>query len=90
MKLSCVIKNQHFQFSSVKEVLAKASEPKSGDAMAKIGAESALERVAAKVVLSELTLEDIYEHPVIPYEQDEVTRVIYDDLNQSIYREIKH
>ncbi len=58
--------------------------------MAGIAASSALERVAAKVVLSELRLKDIYENPVIPYEEDEVTRIIYDDINQYIYKEISH
>jgi ethanolamine ammonia-lyase large subunit len=54
-----------------------------------IGASSATERIAAKIVLSSLTLEDIYENPVIPYEEDEVTRVIYDNLNLTIYNKIK-
>jgi ethanolamine ammonia-lyase large subunit len=90
MKLSGRIKDQHFQFSSVTEVLAKASEEKSGDLMSKVAAGSSLERVAAKWILSELTLKDIYEHPVIPYEKDEVTRVIYDQVNEHIYKEISH
>lgn len=90
MKLSGRIKDQHFQFSSVTEVLAKASEEKSGDLMSKVAAGSSLERVAAKWILSELTLKDIYEHPVIPYEKDEVTRVIYDQVNVHIYKEISH
>ncbi|MDF2680474.1 MAG: ethanolamine ammonia-lyase subunit EutB, partial [Brevibacillus sp.] len=90
MKLACVIRKQHYSFGSVREVLAKASEEKSGDQMSKIAAESALERMAAKVVLSEMTLADLYENPVIPYEKDEVTRIIYDDLNLSIYEEIKN
>ncbi len=81
---ACTIKNQRFQFNSVKEILAKASEEKSGDKMAGIAAQSYLERMAAKVVLSELTLKEIYENPVIPYEADEVTRIIYDGLNQFI------
>lgn len=89
MKLSCVIRKQHYQFSSLREVLAKASEEKSGDMLSGLAAHSALERMAAKVVLSELRLADIYENPVIPYEEDEVTRVIYDDLNLSVYNEIK-
>jgi len=84
----CTLKNEVYQFQSVKEILAKASEEKSGDIMAGIAAQSNLERMAAKVVLSELTLREIYEHPVIPYETDEVTRIIYDDLNQYIFREI--
>lgn len=89
MKLSCVVKGVRYSFASLKEVLAKASEEKSGDRMARIAAESALERMAAKVVLSELTLADIYENPVLPYEEDEVTRVIYDGVNLSIYHEVK-
>ena len=90
MNLSGTIRGRHFHFSTVKEVLAKASEEKSGDNMAKVAAESSLERVAAKWILSELTLKDLYENPVIPYETDEVTRVIYDQVNESIYKEISH
>ncbi|GED12443.1 ethanolamine ammonia-lyase subunit EutB [Aneurinibacillus migulanus] len=90
MKLSCVIKGNSYSFTSVKDVLAKASEEKSGDQMARVAAQSSLERMAAKVVLSEFTLADIYENPVIPYEEDEVTRIIYDGINLSIYNEIKN
>lgn len=86
----CVVKGKHYVFNSVKEVLAKASEAKSGDVLAGIAAESALERMAAKIVLSEMTLETIFENPVIPYEQDEVTRVIYDDVSLPIYESMKH
>ncbi|WP_286228721.1 ethanolamine ammonia-lyase subunit EutB [Neobacillus mesonae] len=84
----CTLKNVNYQFGSIREILAKASEEKSGDKMAGIAAQSYLERMAAKVVLSELTLKDIFENPVIPYEKDEVTRIIYDDINQFIYKEI--
>lgn len=88
MNWSIKLKNRHFQFSSLKEVLAKASEEKTGDQMAGISAASSLERMAAKVVLSEIQLKTFFENPIIPYEMDEVTRVIYHDLNQTIYREI--
>ncbi|HHT63613.1 MAG: ethanolamine ammonia-lyase subunit EutB [Bacillota bacterium] len=90
MNLSAKVYNKSFTFKSVKEVLAKANEEKSGDMLAGIGAESATERVAAKLVLSRLTLEDIYNNPVIPYEIDEVTRVIYDGLNIAIYNKFKN
>ncbi|ADG80930.1 ethanolamine ammonia-lyase subunit EutB [Thermincola potens] len=90
MNLKAKVNNKVFSFKSVKEVLAKANEEKSGDILAGIGASSASERVAAKLVLSELTLEDIYNNPVIPYEEDEVTRVIYDTLNQHIYQKFKN
>ena len=78
-----------YEFKSLKEVMAKANEEKSGDILAKVAAENAEERVAAKVVLSQITLKDLYENPSVPYEQDEVTRIITDDVNKSIYREIK-
>ena len=79
-----------YGFSSVKEVLAKANEEKSGDLLAGVAAKSAEERVAAKVVLSELLLSDLRENPVVPYEQDEVTRIIQDDLNEQIYGQIRN
>ncbi len=49
---------------------------KSGDQLTGVAAENAEERVAAKVVLSELTLADLREHPVVDYDKDEVTRII--------------
>ena len=77
-----------YQFQSVKEVLAKANEEKSGDRLAGIAAENAEERVAAKVVLANMTLADLRNNPVVPYENDEVTRIIQDDVNEKIYDEI--
>lgn len=79
-----------YQFRDVKDVLAKANEKKSGDTLAGIAAESAEERVAAKVVLSELLLSDLRENPAVPYEEDEVTRIIQDDVNERIYSEIRN
>ncbi|SDX93938.1 Ethanolamine ammonia-lyase heavy chain [Salimicrobium album] len=87
VKLSCTLRGEVYRFHSVKEVLAKAGEEKSGDVMAGIGAGSSLERMAAKYTLSELTLKDIYENPVISAE-DEVTRIIYEDMSRTIYEEI--
>ena len=78
-----------YDFKSIMEVMAKANEEKSGDRLAGVAAESAEERVAAKVVLSHLTLEDLRNCPAVPYEIDEVTRIIQDDVNEKIYAEIK-
>ncbi|CDX05121.1 Ethanolamine ammonia-lyase heavy chain [bioreactor metagenome] len=89
MILKAKVYHKVFAFKDLKEVLAKANEEKSGDVLAGIAATSASERVAAKLVLSNLTLEDLYNHPVLPYEEDEVTRVIYDGLNLRIYQEMK-
>lgn len=90
MRLKTSLFGHSYEFGSVKEVMAKANEEKSGDKLAGIAAESVTERVAAKEVLSHLTLEDIFNNPAVPYDEDEVTRVIYDDLNMRTYEEIKH
>ena len=89
MKLATRLFGQTYTFKDVKEVLAKANEPRSGDVLAGIAAHSAQERIAAKHVLSELTLGDLRNHPVIPYEEDCVTRVIQDAVNESAYARIK-
>jgi len=81
---------QTFTFKDVKEVLSKANEIKSGDILAGIAAENAAERIAAKRVLSELTLEDLRLNPVIPLEEDEVSRIIDADVNEPIYHTIKN
>ena len=90
MKLKTTLLGKTYQFSSVKEVLAKANEEKSGDKLAGLAAETAQERVAAKVVLSALTLKDLRENPAVPYEQDEVTRIIQDDVNETVYRSMQN
>lgn len=79
-----------YEFKSVREVMAKANEEKSGDKLAGIAAETAEERVAAKFVLSNLTLNDIRNHPAVPYEEDEVTRIIQDDVNEQIFNTMKN
>lgn len=79
-----------YQFKSVMDVMAKANEEKSGDKLAGVAAESAEERVAAKVVLANLTLGDLRNNPAVPYEIDEVTRIIQDSVNEKIYGEIKN
>lgn len=80
---------QTYEFKNVKEVLAKASEKKSGDILAGVGAGTALERIAAKEVLAQLTVADLRENPVVPYEQDAVTRIIQDDIQEEVYQMIK-
>lgn len=78
-----------YNFKDVKEVLAKANEEKSGDRLAEIIANSTEERVAAKVVLAELTIGDLRNNPVVDYDKDEITRVIQDGVNEEIYNRIK-
>lgn len=89
MELKTSLYNNIYSFSSIKEVLAKANEKKSGDTLAGVGAKSDLERVAAKVVLADLTVKDITENPAIDYDRDSVTRIILDDLDKEIYEQVK-
>lgn len=88
MKLSTVLAGKHFQFQSVKDVLAKANEAKSGDTLAGIAASSDLERIAAKEVLSHFLVRDLRENPVVPYEDDEVTRINQDSILPEVYDRI--
>lgn len=90
MILKTMLFGKTYQFRSVKEVLAKANEEKSGDKLAGVAAESSEERIAAKVVLAQLTLEDLFNHPVVDYDEDEVTRIIVDQVNLKIFDSIKH
>ena len=86
MRLSVTLGGHTYTFREIREVMGKANDEKSGDRLAGVAAESPQERVAARVVLSHLTVKDICENPAVPYERDEVTRLILDDLNTTIYR----
>jgi ethanolamine ammonia-lyase large subunit len=87
--LACTLFGTRYEFPDIITLLAKANEEKSGDRLAGIAAESAAERAAARYVLAEVTLETLRAHPAVPYEQDEVTRVIDDAVNETVYAEIK-
>jgi ethanolamine ammonia-lyase large subunit len=78
-----------YRFKSVKELLGRANEARSGDELAGIAARSEREGVAAKMVLANLTLADLRNNPVVSYERDEVTRVIDDGLDRAAYDRVK-
>ncbi|OXS76141.1 ethanolamine ammonia lyase large subunit [Lysinibacillus sp. KCTC 33748] len=90
VNLSVIFGGEKYNFKSLKDVMAKANEEKSGDQLAGIAAESVQQRIAAKAVLSELLVKDIRENPLVPPEEDEVTRIIEGDVNEQIYGEIKN
>ena len=90
MKLKTTLSGKTYTFRDIKDVLAKANEEKTGDKLAGLAAETAQERIAAKVVLSALTLGELREYPAVPYEQDEVTRIIQDDVNEKAYQKIRN
>ncbi|WDP90324.1 MAG: ethanolamine ammonia-lyase subunit EutB [Desulfobacter sp.] len=90
MRLKTKLFGTLYSFKDVNDVMAKANEEKSGDQLAGVAAASVTEMVAAKEVLSNLTLADLRNNPAVPYEQDEVTRLIQDDVNERIYGSIKN
>jgi ethanolamine ammonia-lyase large subunit len=77
-------------FEDLKQVLAKASPYRSGDALAGLAAESYEERVAAQLVLADIPLKTFLQEQVIPYEKDDVTRLIVDSHQQSSFSAISH
>ena len=72
------VAGRDFSFASLATLLAKASPARSGDELAALSAASDQERVAAQIALSDVGLAEILASPVIPYETDEVTRLIVD------------
>lgn len=89
MSYRTILSGESFVFDSVKEVLAKANEQKSGDLLAGVAAGSDLERIAAKAVLADMPLDELRQNPVVPYELDDVTRLNQDGINERIFGEIK-
>lgn len=79
-----------YRFGSLRELLAKASPLRSGDQLAGIAALCEEERVAAQIALADLPLRRFLEDVVIPYEDDEVTRLILDSHNAEAFHPIQH
>ena len=81
--------SEHYRFSDLRELLAKANEEKSGDQLAGIAATSERERIAAKRALADVPLIDLLNNPVIPPETDEVTRLILDSHDASGFQRLR-
>lgn len=78
-------RQENFRFSSLAQVMAAASAERSGDQLAGIAADSALQRVAARRVLMDLPLTTFLNDALIPYEGDEVTRLIIDSHDAAAF-----
>jgi ethanolamine ammonia-lyase large subunit len=86
--LSTTIGHKSYSFESLKVLLAKASPARSGDALAGIAAADDEERVAAQFVLADVPLAHLLEEPLIPYESDEVTRLIVDTHDAAAFAQV--
>ncbi len=79
-----------FHFASLRELLAKATPARSGDYLAGVAAANAEEQVAAQMALANVPLRHFLQEAVIPYEEDEVTRLIMDSHDQAAFAPISH
>ncbi len=83
--------SQHsYQFADLRSLMAKATPARSGDYLAGIAAQSAEERMAAKMALADLPLSTFLQQPLIPYEHDEVTRLILDEHDALAFAPLRH
>lgn len=82
--------SRRYRFNGLAELMAKATPPRSGDRLAGVIAETAEERVVAQMVLAELPLTTFLNDVLIPYEQDEITRLIIDEHDADAFAPLKH
>ena len=84
------VNNIVYVFNTLAELMAKATPLRSGDILAGIAAKSYQERVAAQMALSEIPICEFLNEPLIPYETDEVTRLIFDSHDKEGFKNISH
>lgn len=84
------IAQTRYHFQDLKTLLAKATPLRSGDCLAGIAAEQASERVAAQLCLAEVPLKRFLQEALIPYESDEVTRLILDSHDAEAFAPVAH
>ncbi|KTC36219.1 ethanolamine ammonia-lyase, partial [Pseudomonas putida] len=84
------IGGQTWRFDSLRQLMAKASPARSGDYLAEIAASSDAERAAAQMALAEVPLKRFLDEALIPYEEDEVTRLIVDTHDAQAFAAVSH
>jgi ethanolamine ammonia-lyase large subunit len=90
MPYQFIVRNIVYKFNDLKTLLAKASPHRTGDVLAGVCAESYEERVAAQIALADVPLKTFLNEVIIPYEQDEVTRLIIDSHDTEAFAVISH
>lgn len=90
MSYTFTVGTHRYQFGSLKELMAKASPARSGDFLAGVAAGDDEERVAAQMALADVPLKQFLVEHVVPYETDEVTRLIIDDHDAKAFSVVSH
>jgi ethanolamine ammonia-lyase large subunit len=84
------IAGQVFAFDDLKQVMAMASPARSGDYLAGVGAATAQQRMAARYVLADLPLKTFLNEALVPYEEDNITRLIIDSHDAAAFAPVSH
>ncbi|BAK71928.1 ethanolamine ammonia-lyase subunit EutB [Arcobacter sp. L] len=82
--------NKTYHFKDLKDLMAKATPKRSGDILAEVAANNEEERVIAQMRLSEVPLKEFLNTALIPYEQDEITRLIIDEHDKKAFEPISN
>lgn len=90
MTYKCVLGEQHYRFQDLKTLMARATPLRSGDCLAGVAAQDAQERVAAQMLLADVPLKTFLNEALIPYETDEVTRLILDSHDTAAFAPVAH
>ena len=90
MSYRVTISNYTYHFPNLKVLLAKASPLRSGDVLAGLAAQSNEERVAAQFALADVPLKHFLNESLVPYEEDEITRLIIDTHDVNAFAPIAH
>jgi ethanolamine ammonia-lyase large subunit len=89
MSYSAIVAGTRYRFDDLKTLLAKATPARSGDELAGIAASNAAERAAAQDALADVPLQHFLQEPLIPYEVDEVTRLICDSHDAEAFAPVR-
>ena len=90
MSLGTTLGQRAYRFENLREVMAKATPLRSGDCLAGLSAATEQERVAARWVLADVPLARFLSEALVPYEDDEVTRLIIDSHNAAAFAPVAH
>ena len=90
MTYRSILDGESYGFAGLKALLAAASPARSGDMLAGLGASSSAQRIAARYALADVPLRDFLHDALVPYESDEVTRLIFDGHDGLAYAPISH
>jgi ethanolamine ammonia-lyase large subunit len=90
MSYQAIVDGERWRFADLKTLLAKASPARAGDALAGVAAQSAIERVAAQMTLADLPLKTFLDVDLVPYEEDEISRLIHDSHDPIAFSAVAH